>query len=266
MRNTLILFQKEWMELIRHYKWLWVPLVFLLLGISQPITMKFLPDILASTGSLPEGTMIQLPTPTSGEILGQVLSQFNTVGILLLVLATMGTISSEVRSGVAGAILTKPVSPASYLAAKWAAAMCLTIPAFSIGYAGAWYYTVQLFEPISAFVVLTAAIVALGWFCFIVTLAVVMSLWLASGAAAAFSTLAIALLFGLINLLWKDSYLLNPSKLIEGAQYMLMEQPPSFSVGVTVFMTLLLSGLLFAIGLWSATKRQSWLPADKGSY
>jgi ABC-2 type transport system permease protein len=43
MSQFLVLFRKEMLELWRSYKWLWVPLVFLFLGIIQPAATYYLP-------------------------------------------------------------------------------------------------------------------------------------------------------------------------------------------------------------------------------
>ena len=74
MSKWLVLYKKEWLEIIRSYKLIWVPLVFILLGAMQPVTTYFLPDILANAGNLPNGTVIELPTPHASDVLAQTLS------------------------------------------------------------------------------------------------------------------------------------------------------------------------------------------------
>ena len=119
MNGFSILLHKEWREAIRTAKIIWLPAVFLLLGLVQPIMAKFMPDIIASAGNLPEGTILQIPIPKPGEVLGQTLSQFGTIGLLAICLASMGMISGERRNGTAAWILVKPVSPLAYVASKW---------------------------------------------------------------------------------------------------------------------------------------------------
>ncbi len=50
MKQWLVLFQKEQVELWRNYKWIWVPVVFLLLGSSTPLSTYFMPQILEDFG------------------------------------------------------------------------------------------------------------------------------------------------------------------------------------------------------------------------
>ena len=56
MSNFSVLFQKEWRENVRNFKILWIPLVFILFGISEPLTNYYLSQILNAVGNMPEGT------------------------------------------------------------------------------------------------------------------------------------------------------------------------------------------------------------------
>jgi len=69
LSKWLVLYKKEWLEIIRSYKLIWVPLVFILLGAMQPVTTYFLPEILANAGNLPNGTVIKIPTPHASDVL-----------------------------------------------------------------------------------------------------------------------------------------------------------------------------------------------------
>ena len=71
MSQFTVLFQKEWKESVRNLKWVWIPIVFILLGIMEPITTYFLPQILESAGNMPDGAVFQLPEMTPGQILVQ---------------------------------------------------------------------------------------------------------------------------------------------------------------------------------------------------
>ena len=57
--NTLLL--KEWRESWRSFKFLWIPIVFLLLGVSDPLTNYFMDDILKAVGNMPEGFSMTMP-------------------------------------------------------------------------------------------------------------------------------------------------------------------------------------------------------------
>lgn len=68
--------------------------MFLLLGSSTPLSTYFMPQILENFGGLPEGAVIDIPTPTGTEVLAQTLSDFGLLGVLVLTLALMGIVSA----------------------------------------------------------------------------------------------------------------------------------------------------------------------------
>ncbi|KHF33350.1 putative transmembrane protein YxlG [Paenibacillus sp. P1XP2] len=129
-----LFFRKEMLEMGRSYKWLWVPLVFLMLGVMQPVMTRFMPEILKSAGNMPKGMTITIAPPSGEEVLAQTLGQYSSIGILILVLSVMTMISGERQSGVSQMIFAKPVSYASYAAAKWASMLSLVTASFALGY------------------------------------------------------------------------------------------------------------------------------------
>lgn len=262
MKAWTVLYRKECTEMLRNYKWIWVPLVFAVLGIAQPVTMKFMPDILSMAGSLPEGTILQIPTPVAGEVLGQTLSQFNTVGALVLVLALMGCVSGEVKSGAAAALLTKPISHVSYMMAKWAGAISLTIPSVLLGYLCSWYYTEQLIGHVDILNGAAAACLALGWFIWISSLTVAMSALINNAGGSAFAALAAAMLTSILAGLLPASSGWMPSKLLQGAQLMLMNIELPFPWPIAAMTTLLLMAAFMVTAVIRNARRGTWLPAS----
>ena len=61
MNGFSVLLQKEWREHTRNFKMLWIPLVFIIFGIMEPITNHFLPEIMKSVGNMPEGAEFLWP-------------------------------------------------------------------------------------------------------------------------------------------------------------------------------------------------------------
>jgi len=81
---------KETKELCKNFKMIIVPLIFTLLALMQPITMKMLPELLKSAGNLPKGTVIQIADPLVSDVLSGLLSQFAQLGIIVIILMVMG--------------------------------------------------------------------------------------------------------------------------------------------------------------------------------
>lgn len=213
MNVYLVLCQKELRELIRSYKLIWMPLVFVLLGISQPVTSYFLPDLLAGAGNLPAGSIIEIPLPEGKEVLAQTLQQFGTVGALIIALAFMGVVSSERSSGVASMILVKPVPYSAYIASKWTMLLLLVWLSLTLGYCGAWYYTALLFGDVNASTAFSGLFIYGLWLSLIGTLTLVFSTWLRSPAAAAFSALSISMLLAMSASLLPDALAWSPGQL-----------------------------------------------------
>ncbi|MNX11569.1 putative transmembrane protein YxlG [compost metagenome] len=204
MKTWFILFRKEWLEMIRNYKVIWIPLVFVLFGLQQPITSYYMPEILKSVGNLPNGAVIKIPIPLSGEVLAQTLGQYTQMGILVLVLAFMGMVSSERRSGMTKAILVKPVGYSSYITSKWMSAVLLSAGAIFISMLTSWYYTVLLIGDFPFMNLVKGASIYFIWILFLITLTVFLSSFLkSSGLVAAFTLLFSILLTILTSLLGK---------------------------------------------------------------
>jgi ABC-2 type transport system permease protein len=182
---------KEMLELARSMKLVWVPLVFVALGIMQPVSLYYMPVILENAGNLPEGAVIDIPPPEAAQVMADTLSQFGVLGMLVLVLVFMGIVSGERGSGTASLILVKPVSVAAFLGAKWSGMLLLAWLSLLSGYAAAWYYTTLLIGPFSFEAFARSAAIYGLWMAFAMSATLLFSTMLRSAAAAAFCTLGL---------------------------------------------------------------------------
>lgn len=149
MKTFFTLFKKEWLEAWRDKKLIWLPIVMLVLAVSQPLALYYMSDLLEGAGNLPEGAVIEIPVPSGEEVLVSTLSQFNLIGTAIIVLSVMGVISHERNSGALSLIMARPVEPSEYIVSKWFAHMLILVLSFGISYALAYYYTVLLFDDVS---------------------------------------------------------------------------------------------------------------------
>jgi len=136
--------KKEMMELFHSMKILYIPIVFTLLTIMQPVTMKMLPNLLEST-DLPPGSVISVPEPQAIDVMGTLLSKFGSLGSIIVILIVMGTIAGERASGVASLVLSKPISYIGYFTAKGIAYSILVTISIFIAMVVSTYYTKVLF-------------------------------------------------------------------------------------------------------------------------
>lgn len=138
---------KEWQEMLRLGRWIPLWATFIFLGVMQPITFKLLPSLL-SMGNLPEGTVIQIPPPTPGEVLNGVVGQYNQLGLLALILVAMGSIAGE-RHAVGEWLWSRPVVLYQYVLAKFLVLFTAALSAILLGFSLAGYYTQQLIGAVS---------------------------------------------------------------------------------------------------------------------
>lgn len=139
------LFHKEILENWRNKKWIWVPLVFILICIMDPISYYFLPEIMEMAGNVPEGMAFEIPEMTGAEIALISLEQLSLFGVLVVILIAMGTIASERNQGITDIILVKPIRAIHFITSKWLAYALLTFIALFIGLLANWYYSSLLF-------------------------------------------------------------------------------------------------------------------------
>ncbi len=246
MKQWLTLLQKELLEMWRNFKWIWVPITFILLGVQRPITTYYLPQIIESFGDLPKGAVIKLPTPSPPEVLMQGLAEYTTLGVLIIVLTTMGIIAAERKSGVAAMILVKPVSYASYVTAKWFGSFLLLWVSFFSGTLATWYYTGILFEWVPAKDFLIAFSLYGLWFSVILTITLFSSASLKSPGVAGFISIAAAIVFSVVSSTLSHWLEWSPAQLTAYANDILLGKEMSdFTLPSVLLSILLIAVLLF---------------------
>lgn len=196
--NFLPMLTKELKELARSYKLLFVPLAFAILGLGQPLADKMMPMLLKSASNLPEGTILEIPVPPTGQIVASAIGQLNQMGVLLLVLVAMGAIAGERASGVAATVLTKPVGRGEYLAAKAASYGVLAAASITAAMALTAYYTQILFGPVDWVDVAAATLLYLPNLLLVVAVTLACSTFMATPLAAGGTALAAVIVLNMV--------------------------------------------------------------------
>lgn len=256
MNQWWTLLQKELLEMWRNFKWIWVPITFILIGVKEPISSYYLPQIIDSLGGLPEGAVIEIPKPTAGEVLISGLGQYTTLGVLIIVLTTMGIIAGERKSGVAAIVLVKPVSYFSYVTAKWAGGLLLLWSSFLIGYLATWYYTGILFEwiPIEDFF---QSYFFYGlWLTVILTITLFFSAALLSAGVAGFCSLAVVILISLVSSALSNRLEWSPSQLTNYANEMLVGNGIPDALLPSSILALVILAVLLGLSIFIFRKKE----------
>ena len=244
MKQWLILFKKEMVANFRDRKWIWVPIVLILIAVVDPVVNYYLPEILDAVGGMPEGAVFEIPQITNIDAIQLSFSQLSSLGVLIIALISMGTIASERRSGIAELILVKPVSYTSYILSKWAALMLLVWVSYVLAMLFSWYYIGVLYDfiPFGEFSLLTFFYGL--WLTLVVTVSIFYNTLFRSSGLVAFSTLATLIIMSIVTGLFGDKLKYSPNNLSSHAYEMLYtgEIPGALlaSAGVTIFICMIL--------------------------
>ena len=153
------LLRKELLEQWRTLRLPLVAVVFLLIGLGSPLLARFTPELLNAVAG--DQLPIQLPPPTTADSVDQLTKNLNQFGALIAILLAMGSVATEKERGTAALILAKPVGRGAFLVAKLVAIGVTLAAGTAVAVAGAWFYTLVLFEPLPIGGILVAG--ALDW-------------------------------------------------------------------------------------------------------
>lgn len=258
MNTFAVLCKKEFAQMIRDFKIIWLPIVFILLGLTQPIMMYYLPLILTTLGGVDGITIDPAMTKLDGrEVLASTLnSQFDQLGIIILVVAVMGVIQAEKASGILAFILTRPVSIIAYLGSKIVTHYALAAACMAIGYLVSYGYTAYLFSAIPiAHVILAFALYCI-WLLFIITFVTMLSTIFNSQAFIALLSIIVLLLCRFTASLHPFLENFTPASSSLRATTMLVTGSPGPGWLMSLVMTLLFVIIMLAIThYWIAKKK-----------
>ena len=212
MSNFSILFQKEWRENVRNFKILWIPLVFVLFGISEPLTYYYLPQILNAVGNMPSDMAFQLPEYTPEQIIMSTIGQYQFIGMLIVAFGFAGIISRERKNGTATMLYVRPISYNNYVFSKLAIMGILIIGSACIGLLANVYYTYILYGAVDALAFVGFLGIYSVWLLFAISVVICSSAAFSTGIASALSILLL-LVVQLVDSLLGTYWTISPWKL-----------------------------------------------------
>lgn len=255
MNQFGVLLKKEWRENLRNFKVFWIPAVFILLAILEPVSNYFLPQILDSVGNLPEGTVLEFPTPLPEQIMAAIMGQYQLIGLLIIVLAYMGTIAGERKSGTATLLYARPLSFPAYFMSKWLMASIIALASVWLGFLAGYYYTYLLFGSIEWLDLLRFGATYSIWILLVVSIVMAASALMPNAGLAAAVSLAVIFISQLIDSLLGTYWTLSPLKLPAYAVAWMETAPDSADFWWTVVLAIVLIASLIALGIVLSAKR-----------
>jgi ABC-2 type transport system permease protein len=144
-RQYLVALRKELLQQWRTRRILVVVAVFVLFGLLSPLIAYFTPQLLSSIEGAEQFADL-IPTPTAADALGQYIKNITQFGFLIAVLVGMGAVAGEKEKRTTAMILSKPLPRWAFLLSKFTAQGLVYLLGFALAAAGAYYYTLILFE------------------------------------------------------------------------------------------------------------------------
>lgn len=143
MRDGFVFLKKELCEQARTYRLMILLLVFLLLGILNPVTAWLLPDLMSMLAA--DGIQISLPDPSMADSWMQFYKNVPQLGFIVLVILFAGLLPSELERGTLLPFFARGLSRKAVLGAKYAASVLLWTAACIICVGATWGYTLYFF-------------------------------------------------------------------------------------------------------------------------
>ncbi|UOQ44841.1 ABC transporter permease [Halobacillus salinarum] len=252
MKTFTVLLQKEFRESWRSYKFLWMPLLFIFLGISDPLTNYYMEDILNAVGNMPEGFSVTLPDYAPIDLLKASTGQFQSLGLIVLVITAAGMINRERQNGTATLIYVRPVSYIALFMSKWTVAGALGMVSAILGYAGSMYYTSILYGPVEAMAFIQMVLTYCVWILFSVAVALMFSALFKTAFAMAVTIIVLPVAI-MIESLIGQYWHISPWKLADYGVQFIAQTDNEYYVK-TLLLTVILMVLAIILGIFSTRK------------
>jgi ABC-2 type transport system permease protein len=123
--------------------------VLVLFGMTSPLMAKMIPQIMTLVPG-GESFVGLIPEPTIQDAVTQYVKNVTQFGILLVLVLGMGAVAAEKDKGTAAMVISKPMSRASFLLAKFCALSLTFLLAIAVAGAACYYYTYYLFGSLPA--------------------------------------------------------------------------------------------------------------------
>jgi ABC-2 type transport system permease protein len=141
------LLTKEVLEAWRTYRLAVLCGLFVVIGIAVPLIVRFLPRLLRLFGETGELGLEDLGVP---DVVDLLVRNVTLVGGIAAILLTMGTVAGERRRGTLDLVLSRPVSRAAVIWAKFVALGMAFGLAIGLAVLGSWLYSALFFAPQAA--------------------------------------------------------------------------------------------------------------------
>ncbi|MFE4353061.1 ABC transporter permease [Peribacillus butanolivorans] len=258
MNNFTVLAKKEFVQMVREFKVIWLPLVFIFLGLTQPVVSYYLPSILKALGG-GQGITIDpsMAAQKGGEVLASTLgSQFDQLGVMIIIVSMMGVVQSDKANGMLAFILTRPVTVVSYISGKVISNYLFVACSVVLGYLVSYLYVILLFTRVDFVDLLVALLFYLMWILFIVSFTTMISTIFNSQGIIALISIVFLLGCRIVVGLSPVIDNVNPASMSKHAMEVLILGTVNIDVIWSVISTIVLSALTILVtNIWISKKK-----------
>ncbi len=228
------LWRLEWLRLVRTPRALSLAVVFLAIGLIEPVATRYVSTLL---GDASHGAVIRLPKPTPADALSSYVSEATLVGLIVLVAVAASALGFDSSPGLAAFFRTRVRSMWQLVAPRFTAYAVAGALAYLLGTLAAWYETHLLIGPLPAGGLFAGVLCAAVYLALAVALTALATSLARNTVASAGLTLAILLTLPLLGDVhrianWVPSALVGaPANLVAGT-YQLSHYGPALGVAV----------------------------------
>lgn len=244
MLRVLVL--KELLESIKTYKALALCIIFAIIGLASPFTAKMMPNIIELIISNMPGAVFEIPPPSVQDAYLQFHKNCYQLGLILIILLTMGTMVGEKTGQTIIMVVTKPIARSSIILAKFLSFAILIVISQLVAFGLCTLYTYLLFKKILFIPSLTAAALISGDYLVVLALVILLSTVAPSVVFCALSAIAVYFATSAIGFIVQSRAIIVPGHNSALANFLItggrepLEVLPAFGVSAGVVAVLLL--------------------------
>ena len=209
MNGSLVFARKEALEIVRTWR-IWVlPSIILFFALTGPPLARFTPELINALASDQLG-QFKIPPPTYLDAYGQWIKNLSQIVLFALIISYGGLISSEIRSGTAVFVLTKPLTREAFVIIKALVHAVFLAVMLLAGTLITWGMTFAVFGDAPASTLWESALLWLALGVFFIALMTVLSVVIPAPAGAAGAGLGAYALLS-VGAIWKPFSMYSPA-------------------------------------------------------
>jgi len=136
------LWRLEWLRLVRTHRLLAVVAVYLLFGLTGPLTARYIGRLLETFGE--GGVRIEFPEPVPADGIAQFVGNATQIGLLVVVLVASAALSFDARREMAVFLRTRVAHVRTIILPAYAVNTGAAVVALLVGTLAAWYESAVL--------------------------------------------------------------------------------------------------------------------------